>query len=337
MAACTFDLRQEFHRIRQNGFPVYSLNRDEKRDELRNLLRYDHTGLIKEGVVGQAMNGLALAWHYQPHSWEVACGKRRTPMDVFTDDDRLRRAIKKCRKADGPPTDADVRRVLRSANRAQGVSNFRPTAAASIYDRFLPNHGGVVWNMSAGFGGRLLGAFASARVTKYIGTDPASLTMDGLREMATDVAPMVRRLGYTTPEIVLHQCGSEEFTPAPNSLSLCATSPPYGANEKYSDEPTQSYIKFPSKQEWLHGFIGRTLRNCRIGLKSEGKLVINIAGVNCYPNLHIDFLALAQASGWVLEETLYLRLSMMPGIRRGSTGTHKLEPIYVFHKAGSDE
>jgi hypothetical protein len=334
MAAYTFDLHEEFYRIRQKGFPIYALTSNEKRDELQSLLRYDYNKrLFKDGCVGQSMHGLNLAWHYQPHSWNVSCGRRRTPMDVFTDNVRLQKAIKKCRKADGAPTDADVRRVLRMSNGAQGVSNFRPTAAAALFDRFLPEAGGgVVWDMSAGYGGRLLGAIACPKVTKYIGTDPASLTMDGLREMATDVVPLVQRLGYTTPTIELYLCGSEEFTPAPNSLSLCATSPPYGPHEKYSDEPTQSYIKFPTREEWLHGFIGATLRNCRIGLKPEGKLIMNIAGVKSYPNLHIDFLALAKASGWVLEDTLHLRLSMGPGTRRGSTETHKLEPIYVFRK-----
>jgi hypothetical protein len=333
MAAYTFDLHEEFHRIRQNGFPLYTLTRDEMRDDLRSLLEWNRTGLIKNGDVGQTMHALGLAWHYQPHSWEVVCGEMPTPMAVFIDDDRLRTALEQCRKSDKPPTDADVRRVLRSANRAQGVSNFRPTAAAALFDRFLPQEGGVVWDPCAGWGGRLLGAIACPRVTKYIGTDPSSLTMTGLREMATDVVPMVQRLGYTTPDIELYECGSEDFTPAPNSLSLCATSPPYSSTEKYSDERTQSYIKFPTREEWLNGFIGATLRNCRIGLKPEGKLVVNIAGVKSYKNLHTDFVALAQSTGWVLEDTLHLCLSMGRGTRRGSTKKHKLEPIYVFHKA----
>jgi hypothetical protein len=332
MAASTFDLYQEFHRIRQNGFPVYALNRDEKRHELMKLLRYDHTRLIKDGFVGQTMHGLGLAWHYQPHSWKVPSGSMKTPMDVFTDDILLRRAIHKRLKMDGVLTASGLRKALRSSNGAQGVSNFRPTAAAALFERYLPQAGGVVWDMSAGFGGRLLGAIACPRVTKYIGTDPASLTMDGLCEMATDVVPIVQRLGYTTPEIELHELGSEEYTPRPESLSMCATSPPYYRAEAYSDEPTQSCVRFLTKDEWLRGFIGATLRNCRIGLKPEGKLVINIAGVKSYPNLPIDFVALAQASGWVFEETLHLRLSKMMGKRRGCNETHKLEPIYVFHK-----
>jgi hypothetical protein len=334
MAAYTFDLHEEFHRIRQKGFPIYALTRDEMRGKLRSLLKYDRTRLIKEGVVGQTMHALGLAWHYQPHSWEIACGKKMpTPMAVFTDDKRLRTALEQCRTSDKPPTDADVRRVLRMSKGAQGVSNFRPTAAAALFDRFLPAAGGVVWDMSAGYGGRLLGAIASPRVTKYVGTDPASLTMDGLCEMTTDVVPIVQRLGYTTPDIELYQCGSEDFTPAPNSLLMAFSSPPYMGHEKYSAELTQSYIKFPTKEEWLHGFMGQTLRNCRIGLKPEGKLVINIAGVDSYPKLHTDFVALATSSGWVHEDTLYLRLSKPWGTPREVDETHKLEPIYVFRKA----
>jgi hypothetical protein len=211
------------------------------------------------------------------------------------------------------------------------VSNFRPTAAAVLYNYFLPEAGGVVWDMCAGYGGRLLGAMSCSRVTKYIGTDPATLTMDGLREMVADVVPMARRLGHTTPEIELHPCGSEDFTPEPESLLMAFSSPPYFRAEAYSDEPTQSYIKFSSKEAWLHGFIGGTLRNCYIGLKPEGKLVINIANVKSYPDLEKDFVTLAEASGWKLVETLKLALSLMMGTRRKGEA-FKYEPIFVFSK-----
>lgn len=41
--------------------------------------------------------------------------------------------------------------------------------------------------MSSGFGGRLLGALACDRVDKYVGTDPSTYAMDGLREMANEL------------------------------------------------------------------------------------------------------------------------------------------------------
>lgn len=58
------------------------------------------------------------------------------------------------------------------------------------------------------FGGRLLGALACDRVERYIGTDPSTYAMDGLREMAAELVPMAEEFGRRTLEVDLHQAGS---------------------------------------------------------------------------------------------------------------------------------
>jgi hypothetical protein len=302
-----------FDNVRAAGLPVYSLRADEKRDALYKLLRYDHTGLITDGKVGQTMHGLALAWHYFPHAWGVRCNGRLSPLDTFADDNRLQNALSRRMRLGALKSDSDLRKAIRTVSGTQAVSNFRPTAAAALYDQYLPKEGGVVWDMSAGFGGRLLGALACGKVKRYIGTDPATLTMDGLSEMRDELVPMAQRLGHSVPQIELHQIGSEDFTPEPRSIDLCFTSPPYGGHEEYSDEPTQSYIKFPTHELWLNGFMKQTLDNCHIGLKPNGTLAVNIAGVKSHPTLAEDFVSLAVANGWRLLETLQLALSKMPG------------------------
>ena len=99
---------------------------------------------------------------------------------------------------------------------------------------------------------------------------------------------MARELGSDHLEIELHEMGSQDFRPDRNSLDLCFTSPPYFDTEKYSNEATQSYRKYPGRQEWLHGFLGTTLDNCWCGLKPTGRLIINIANVKSYPTLEED-------------------------------------------------
>ncbi len=278
------------------------------------------------------MHGFGLAWHYHPHAWSVPCGNKRTPLEVFGDDHLLRNALARRAKLGKCRTESDLRKALRIFSGTQSVSNFRPTAAAAIYDRYLPQEGGVVWDMSAGFGGRLLGAIACAKVKTYIGTDPATLTMDGLREMADELPQLLQLLGCSSPAIVLHHLGSEDFRPTHESLSLCFTSTPYGGHEHYSDEPTQSYLRFPSNGEWLHGYMRQTLQNCWTGLKRDGFLAVNIAGVPSYPTLHEDFVSLAISTGWHFIETLQLALSKMPGTGKGTT-SYKFEPIFVFRKS----
>jgi len=325
--------RADFEHYRREGFPVYSLKRDQRRQELLDLLIADHAGIIdKQGRIKQTMHGLALAWHYHPLAWTVKCGNRKTPVELFSDDRLFIRAIERRTKLGNAFSDGGLRKILRSFSSTQSVSNFRPTAAASIYHRLLPEGVGVVWDMSAGFGGRLLGALACDRVDTYIGTDPASHTIDGLREMAEELVPMAQSLGRRPLEVELHKVGSEDFVPERNSLDVAFSSPSYFGWEQYSNEPTQSHIKFPTQHEWLHGFIGATLRNCAHGLKGSGILAINIANVSAYPNLARVSVRFAEAHGWRLVETLQLQMSKMVGLKHIGKSAFKTEPIFVFRK-----
>lgn len=216
---------------------------------------------------------------------------------------------------------SDLRKAIKTVSSTQSVSNFRASSAAAFFDRYMPDGDGVTWDMSAGFGGRMLGAIASSRVRRYLGTEPASLTFDGLTEMAAELPPMAEELGCETTVIELHKIGSENFVPDRGSIQMAFTSPPYYDAEHYSAEPSQSFIKFPTREAWLNGFMGATLSNLRLGLSASGRLVVNIANVASYPNLTEDFLWLARRCGFRHIETLRLALAAMPGTRKGSAYT----------------
>ena len=47
----------------------------------------------------------------------------------------------------------------------------------------------------------------------------------------------------------------------------------------------QSYKKYPTKEEWLNGFLRTTFENCFYGLKKGKYMAINIANVKSFPNL----------------------------------------------------
>ena len=319
-------VEEAFLKYRAKGFPHYFLTPEEKFKNLTQLRHYSHSNLIVDGNILQKMHGLSLAWSYFPHSWSVQCGSMKTPLDVFNSDKDFRGAIAKhVMYRSEIITDAAIRRAVRSYSGAQGVSNFRPTAAAAIYHAFLPTTGGSVWDMSSGFGGRLLGAIACDHVSRYVGTDPCTQTMTGLRTMA-------RELGRDGLEIELQEIGSENFLPDCNEFDLCFSSPPYFDTEKYSNESTQSYLTFRNKEAWLCGFLGTTLDNCWCGLKPNGRLIINLANVTSYPTLEEDFVRMACSRGWRLERKLRYSLSRMMGTRRPEGDRFKYEPVFVFEK-----
>ncbi len=318
---------------RDAGLPVYSLTFEQRLHDMRLLLDYDRTQLIEDGIVGQTMHGLALLGHYFPHMWAVRCGGKKSPLDTFADDERLQSAMARYERYGQLNSESDLRKALKTASGSQSVSNFRPTAAAALYDRFMPDGGGVTWDMCAGYGGRLLGAIVSDRVRKYIGTDPASKTFESLTAMAKELVPMAelfdgKNVGPT--EVELHKIGSENFVPDRGSIQLAFTSPPYFAAEEYSSEPTQSYIKFPTREAWLDGFLSATLSNAHHGLAASGMLVVNLANVASYADLTDDFLMLARRCGFRHIETLRLALSAMPGTRAGAM--FKYEPVFIFEK-----
>jgi hypothetical protein len=158
------------------------------------------------------------------------------------------------------------------------------------------------------------------------------MTFEGLQEMVGELVPMSgRRIS-----IELHRTGSEDFQPDKHSLDLAFSSGPYFRNEEYADEPTQSFIKFPTRHEWLEGYLGGTLTKCRRGLKPGGMLAVNIAGVPSYPRLESDFLSLTRREGWNLISKLQIEMSKMLGTRTSSDGgkssQYKSEPLFLFTK-----
>jgi hypothetical protein len=80
-------------------------------------------------------------------------------------------------------TEASLRKVVSNYTGTQGVSQFSPVQAGGIYHKYLPEKGGVTWDMSCGWGGRLAGAIACRKVHTYIGCDPSTQTFQGLEQM----------------------------------------------------------------------------------------------------------------------------------------------------------
>ena len=312
-----------FNYYRETGFPYYPTDMETRQKDFKKLISYDRSMLFENDVVKQTMHGLALAWSYFPHAFNVRCGNKITPFEAFMNDEIFMGVIHKRLKMGTYISDSGIRKMLKIYTGVQGVSNFRPTAAAAIYDTFAKN--GVVWDMSGGWGGRLLGAIISG-VDTYITTEPSALTSAGLYELAKDFAPKNMKW-----EILRN--GSEEYLPDKKSLDLCFTSPPYFDLEKYADEDTQSYIKFNTKDAWIEGFLRPTFKNCHYGLKDDGVMIINIADVKGKQNINLEekTVQVAEEVGFRLIKKAELALSNIN--LRGKDVKFKYEPIFIFIKA----
>lgn len=309
----------------KEGFPYVELSEEEKRTEFNNLVSFNQQLIVGDCVVSDN-TAVTLANYYHPHRFEVECNNHRTAMYVFRREHLLRKCIQKCLKMNGRVTPSSLRSMLSIFEGVQVASNFPPATAKEIYEYFLPNTG-VVWDMSCGWGGRLLAAAATESVTLYQGTEPSLKTFAGNSQLAS----------FLKSKTTLACQGSEVSLPENfRSVDLCFTSPPYFNTEKYADEETQSYKKFPTHGDWMDHFMRDTLRNCLNIMTDKATLVVNIADVNTYKSLTKDFVKTAEKVGFKLIETKKLQLSTMPGQgkrnRSETNSGNRNEPIFIFNK-----
>lgn len=320
-------VNETFRHFREKGFPYIVLTDREKKEEFNALKAFDTQLIFGEEVLSDS-TGVALANSYHPHRYDVQVNDNRTAIYVFQRDHLLKKCIQKSLKMNGKATPAALRSMISIFEGVQVPSNFPPATAKEIYEYFLPNTG-VVWDMSCGWGGRLLAAMSTDAVTLYQGTEPSTVTVSGLDTMRSDFK-------WDSKSYIV--CTGSE-SPLPSGFvecDLCFTSPPYFNTEKYAREPTQSFIKYPTRTDWMHKFMRETLLNCNRILKESGFLVVNIANVSTYRNLCNDFLKEADLVGFRLLETKYLQLSTMPGggkRNKNKEGVgNRNEPIFIFAK-----
>lgn len=304
---------------KKKGYPNYKAENYNKKKELDALIFFNENTIFQNKILKQTMHSCGFLWTYFPHWIDVKYNNQKTIRELWEDDKKLKELIEKTYEyekkfGNGFISENRLRQNSKVYLSKQSVSNFRPTVSKFIYNNFGNN--GVVWDMSCGWGGRLFG-FLSSNCKTYIGTEPCVKTFEGLIKLKND---------FNRKEVFLYNKGSEEYNPKENSLDLCFTSPPYFDTEKYSEEKTQSYIKFNTKNTWLSNFYEKTIYNCYIGLKKGGYMIINISNTPKHKWLEEETIKISNKIGFILTDIYKLELSSISG--KGK----KYEPIFIFQK-----
>lgn len=319
-------LNEAFLHWRENGFPYSNLAEDEILREFGCLLKLDAGGIFRGNLINHSTLGLRLANNFQPQMWRVRV-HGRSPVERFDEDATLRSALEKATKfwPNRRCWNAQcIRSMFRILHRSR-VANFRPTVAKALIERYSRT-GDTVLDFSAGYGGRLLGALALNR--RYLGIDPSREQIDGCRKMLRSLAVVAHGKG------TLYKACAEDILPLwpSRSVDLILSSPPYYDTERYSEEPTQSYIRYPNYGIWLHEFLEVVLVNAHRLLKRHGYMVINAANVQHYA-IGDDILKLGAAIFRTKPRQLKMSMPRQPAVRAGGIGgAFRWEPVWIFQK-----
>ena len=317
------------------GFPFYEW-------DYKRIVR-DYMG-VKNSSIGniqigdqiqQNMAGLYFVNYFHPEMWSVVCNKAKTPMDVYLDRELFKTAIRKrIGLSDTPLHPYNIRKSLKVFGGAQSVSNFRPTVAKYIYDKYCPV-GGSVLDPCMGYGGRLMGANLSKNVDSYTCCDPNTVTVENnwrmqavLDSLAEQTVGLFEEPKVTN--ITMNNIPFEEYPNLDEKFDLIFTSPPYFDIEKYSNDETQSWVRYNTLDNWLDGFLKSFVQISAECLKPDGYFIVNIDGGD---RLIKPFLEIA-ASRFDLVDTKYMRLSKIIGSRSKNKDKFKLEPIFIFKLTG---
>ena len=241
----------------------------------------------------------------------------------------------------------------------QPAVNFPPLTAKFLYQHFtkhIPQDEKViVYDPSAGWGGRILGAMTTNRELHYIGTDPNPDNVGIYENVANyynthcfQSNPFFGKASPNTFEV--YQLGSEvigddeNFRLYENKLDFVFTSPPYFNREQYSQDENQSFKKFSAYEDWRDNFLKPTLTTAFNFLKNDRYICWNIAdikvGENKYIPLEQDSIDVIESLGGEYKGIYKMLMTRMVGIDASNVKnsvkidgeSYKFEPILIFYK-----
>ena len=305
---------------RRVGFPFH----EARVRDLRTLVNVESRQILKKDALKAWQVGQSSCISFHPHYWRTPVYGRegQTPLERFERDGDLRKTVLRVLKGGYVPNAPRLRSVLAGGHNS--MSNFRPSVAKILIERFCPR-GGVVWDPCAGWGGRLLGAATASCEPRYVACEPQTETHGGLLAMVEWLA------GYlpgVQERIELHGEPAEDFDP-PSGLDLVLTSPPYFKKELYGRDETQSWVRYPTYREWLEGFLAPVMVKARDRLRPGGWLVLNVADVTIDGTRHgivADAKHIASELGLGEPEVLRYELPTLLGDKRD-------EPVLCWSKS----
>jgi tRNA1(Val) A37 N6-methylase TrmN6 len=197
--------------------------------------------------------------------------------------------------------------------------------AKYIYTDLVPENG-IVFDYSAGFGHRMLGALSSPNNIKYVACDPWTAVVENNKSMAKFVGCENR--------VKIWNCGSEKWNPPEmliNNVDLAFSSPPYFDKEVYDNGTNGQAYENRTFEQFINEWWKPTLTTIKKILKpNTGLLAINMVE----PMIN-DLLDAASEFGFVEMKRYHLQLSRShfektPKLGDKKKGTFKAEPIVVL-------
>ena len=321
---------------RGKGFPSLQLSNKILNSAFSSIKRIQPNSVLNEDgyIKNTSSTGTNIIKHFCGEKYyNSKLGKSRSTYDVFMDDDLFLKVLKNrmgwCQSGeDGTKrpyvfgiTDKMILQGIRSSGLSINVSQFKPAVAKFLYNKYVPT-GGKIWDYSAGWGARLLGAMSLD--LEYYGTDPHT---------HKDLNYMLEFFGGKGK--IFNKCSEDDslLDLAPR-VDFAMSSPPYFNLEIYCDKLSQSYNKYQNYNDWLINYWKRTVHNSINLLKENGKFCFIAVEKIGKMDLYQDMLEVCADLDLVVDEELCFKTSNshLSGKRKSKKTTKINEKVCVMKK-----
>ena len=305
-----------FQYFRNLGF-IYPDNLDKVFSEFRRILDstidIESDEIYNNSSVGSYVCKYFCKSFFKTTEYDKKGNKKPSMVDLFYDDEILKKLIYNrfglgWFEETNESFNLSPKMIIqgfRSMRLVNMTSMFKPDVAKYMCLKYSQPDD-LVYDYSAGFGGRMLGAASCGR--KYIGVDPLT---------NIELNNMIDYLKLKNCK-VFDNC-SEDFIMNENSVDMSFSSPPYYNYEVYSSDKTQAYNK--GKDYFYNGYWKKTLDNIKYMLK-PGK----IFGLNVKDQPIMVEMAKERFN---LIDEVKLK-TVRSHLNKKNIGAVKYEPIYIF-------
>jgi hypothetical protein len=279
-----------FTRVRVRGFPYYNYDEIELKKLWQSLKRYKATESSDILTASPRSNTFPNA--FMNHRFKVIVDGSSPYKTFFSNKDLMRvlgyQLRSKCRIEN-----TNVRNCLGYYG-SQIAGQFNPSYARFFIQKYCT--GTEVLDPCAGWGGRLCGALLEGK--NYYGIEPCLET----HRMLVNLYWWIKERDTIISTAQIIKSVAEDPKSYSNKMyDMAITSPPYFDKEKYSDEDSQSYIRYSTYDKWKEYFLKTLIDNVYNHLKHGAVFVLNVADFNEY-SLVLDSILLAKDSGFYLEK-----------------------------------
>jgi hypothetical protein len=302
-----------FDHFRNQGW-LYPDNDSKLKSNWKKLCNFE-PDLSKDELFNNSSMATDICKYFCHKFYDATENNQPTMKEVFSNDSKLKKLIQNRLGMDWKDEENDetfnmsfrmLIQGMRSSRVVPSISIFKPNIAKYLYMKYT-DKGDTVYDYSAGWGGRMLGAASCDR--KYIGTDP--LTTDELSKISDFLS---------LKNITLINNGSENVKLDENSIDFSFSSPPYFDQEVYSADKSQAYNN--GDDHFYDTYWAKTLDNVKYMLKPNKYFGLNI--LEKYTKM-IDM-----AKEQFGEPCEIVKLRTIRNHLTKSSGIEKFEPVYIF-------